>query len=124
MTIAFDFDGTLVEEKYPEIGNLYPGVVQLLQQLKWHGCKLVLYTMRSGKLLDEAVNFMRANGVVFDGVNSNPDQHKWTGAEPSNKVYADIYIDDHNLGIPKLYDGHLDWESLSNMLIAEVCSRL
>ena len=100
MVIAVDFDGTIVEHKYPAIGREKPFAVETLLDLAADGHKLILWTARDGKLLDEAVEWCRKRGLVFYGINSNkpvgymfPD-NKTT----SSKVVADLYIDDHNLG--------------------------
>ena len=100
MTIAVDFDGTIVEHRYPEIGNELPFATETLKMLIAERHKLILWTARDGKLLDEAVEWCRKRGLEFYGINSNRpvgymfQDNKTTSA----KVIADIYIDDHNLG--------------------------
>ena len=91
MVIAVDFDGTIVEHDYPRIGREMPGAFVTMKRLIEQGWKLILYTMRSGKELQAAVDFCRENGVEFWGVNENPEQAAWTN---SRKVYAHFYIDD------------------------------
>ena len=55
MTIAVDFDGTIVEHKYPEIGKEKPFAIDTLKQLAFEGHKLILWTSRDGKLLEDAI---------------------------------------------------------------------
>lgn len=102
LTIAVDFDGTIVEHCYPDIGAPCPGAFEWLRELKRCGVKLILYTMRSdtskdGPTLTQAVEFCRTHGIEFDHVNENPSQKTWT---TSPKVYAHLYIDDAAVGVP------------------------
>jgi hypothetical protein len=102
MYISVDFDGTMVDHRYPDIGEPVPGAVTWLQRLQRHGAKLILFTMRSNRsesmpLLKDAVQYMEANGIQLFGVNRNPDQDSWTS---SPKVYAEVYVDDSAFGCP------------------------
>ena len=110
MTIAVDFDGTIVEHRYPEIGKEKPFAIQCLKQLQQEGNRLILWTSREGKLLEEAVAFCHERGLDFYAVNSNqPDDALFK--HPSAKVIADVYIDDRNLGgIPD------DWGAIYEMI--------
>lgn len=110
MTIAVDFDGTIVEHRYPEIGKEKPFAIQCLKQLQQEGNRLILWTSREGKLLEDAVAFCHERGLDFYAVNSNqPDDALFK--YPSAKVIADVYIDDRNLGgIPD------DWGAIYEMI--------
>ena len=94
--IAVDFDGTVVTHAYPEIGD-DAGAVAVLKELTDNGCRLILYTMRSGALLDKAVKWFRDREIPLYAINENPSQQRWTS---SPKIHADLYIDDSNLGCP------------------------
>ena len=100
MTIAVDFDGTIVEHRYPEIGEEIPFATDTLKQLIADRHKLILWSVREGKLLDEAVEWCRERGVEFWAVNK--DYPEENGAQNNNhfsrKVKADIFIDDRNIG--------------------------
>ena len=95
--IAVDFDGTIVEHRFPNIGAPAAGSIAALRQWQSDGCKIFLFTMRSGYSLREAVDYCRDHGLVFDGVNTNPTQHEWTS---SPKCFANVYIDDAAIGCP------------------------
>lgn len=102
MYICVDFDGTVVDHRYPEIGEAVPGAITWLKKLQRYGVRLILFTMRgeSSKgrnLLQEAVDYLEENGVVLYGVNRNPDQDSWTN---SPKAYGEIYVDDAAFGCP------------------------
>jgi len=97
MTIAIDFDGTIVEHKYPEIGKPILFAFETMKMLQDEGNKLILWTFRAGKLLDEAVEFCRKKGIEFYAVNSNFPGEKYDESM-SRKILADIYIDDRNFG--------------------------
>ncbi|MBN1819073.1 MAG: hydrolase [Prolixibacteraceae bacterium] len=109
MIIAVDFDGTIVEHKYPEIGEEIPFAFKTLKSLQALGHTLILWTFRSGKELNEAVDFCKKNGVEFYAVNNNaPDEI--FDPSLSRKIYADLYIDDRNiLGLP-------DWLTIYKMI--------
>ena len=100
MRIAVDFDGTIVEHKYPSIGKEKPFAVETLKQLNADGHELILWTVRSGDLLHEAVKWCAERGLKFYAVNSNRPQGSLFASNPngSPKVSADIFIDDSNLG--------------------------
>jgi hypothetical protein len=101
--ICVDFDGTIVEHRYPDIGAPVPGAIRWLKEFQAAGAKLILWTMRSDGREDgqnplaEAVDYCRKNGVEFWGINTNPEQIGWTS---SPKAYAPLYIDDAAFGCP------------------------
>ena len=112
MTIAVDFDGTIVEHKYPKIGKELPFAIDTLKTLVEEGHKLILWTSRDGELLEEALKFCRDRGLEFYAVNSNyPPGALFTNkAGKSCKVVADVYIDDRNIG------GLPDWGLIHEMI--------
>jgi hypothetical protein len=96
MNVAIDFDGTIVEHEYPEIGRPVPGAIEWIKRFQEAGAKIILWTMRCdrpdcGPMLTQAVEYLRSNGITLYGVNGNPDQWHWTS---SPKAYAHIYVDD------------------------------
>ncbi len=97
MIIAVDFDGTIVEHRFPEIGRIRPFAFETLQELKKKNHKLILWTHRSGRHLEEAVEFCLLNGLKFYAINKNYPEEKWNEND-SRKILADLYIDDRNLG--------------------------
>lgn len=96
--IAVDFDGTVVDDGYPKIGKPKLFAFETLKQLAAQGHRLVLWTYRSGKELEEAVEFCRENGVEFYAVNSSFEGEIFDQEKQSRKINADIFIDDRNLG--------------------------
>jgi hypothetical protein len=95
--IAVDFDGTIVDHEYPAIGKEKLFAFQTLRELNKLGAMLILWTIRTGKELDEAVEYCRKNGLEFYAVNKNYPEEIFD--ETANrKVNADIYIDDKNIG--------------------------
>lgn len=95
--IAVDFDGTIVDHQYPEIGKEKLFAFQTLKELEKRGARLILWTFRTGKELDDAVEFCRKNGIEFYAVNKNYPEEIFDGSV-SRKIDADIYIDDKNAG--------------------------
>ena len=118
MYIAIDFDGTCVTHDYPRIGKDI-GAIEVLKRLIKSGHKLILNTMRSGKELQDAIDWFKENGIELYGANENPSQKSWTN---SPKVYAHMYIDDAALGCPLKMDLNLsnrpfvDWDVVSTLL--------
>jgi hypothetical protein len=100
MKIGIDFDGTCVTHEYPRVGRDI-GAVPVLKDWAAAGHLLILNTMRSGKELEDAVNWFRTHEIPLYGVNKDPGQEKWTG---SPKPYAELYIDDAALGAPLIHD--------------------
>jgi hypothetical protein len=97
LTIAVDFDGTIVEHDYPAIGKEMLFAFETLKALKKKGHKLILWTYRDGDLLQEAVDYCRENGVEFYAVNKSYPEEKFVeGMSPKPNV--DIFIDDRNIG--------------------------
>jgi hypothetical protein len=118
--IAVDFDGTLCFDKYPGTGNLNMYAVGVLIKYRRMGGKLILWTCRYDKPLDDAVEACRQAGLEFDAVNENDPEHaaKWAtknGTDKfSPKVYADLYIDDKALKFSEVNkDNGLDWFAIN-----------
>lgn len=93
--IAIDFDGTLVQDRFPDIGDINTCVWEAAKRAKEDGVKLILWTSRTGAVLDNAVEFCRDNGLVFDAVNDNIEEVKALGWN-ARKVFATLYIDDRS----------------------------
>lgn len=111
MVIAVDFDGTIVEHRYPSIGKELPFAIETLRKLAAEGHRLILWTVREGRCLDEAVEFCRNRGLEFYAVNSNcPEEDKETNGSFARKIKADLWIDDRNLG------GLPDWGTIYEMI--------
>lgn len=117
--IAVDFDGTCVTHEYPYLG-MDIGAVPVLQELAARGHRLILHTMRSGKLEKIAVEWFKDHGIPLFAVNENPTQKKWT---KSPKIHADVYIDDSAAGCPLIYPEHarpyVDWPKVREWLLDE-----
>ncbi len=105
MIIAVDFDGTIVSHEYPAIGKENIFAFQTLKMLQKQGHLLILWTYRAGKELHEAVEFCRENEIEFYAVNKNSPEEEYSDAI-SRKIYADIYIDDRNIG------GFIGWTKI------------
>jgi len=100
MIIAIDFDGTIVEHRYPAIGRIRPFAFEALRGFQTKKHQLILWSHRSGKELEEAVEFCRSHNLEFYAINKNHPEEKWNKND-SRKILADIYIDDRNLrGLP------------------------
>ena len=97
MRIAVDFDGTIVEHEYPKIGKEMLFAFETLKELQKQKHQLILWTYRSGKELDEAVEYCRNKGIEFYAINRNYPEEV-LDEYISRKIDADIYIDDRNLG--------------------------
>lgn len=112
MKIAVDFDGTIVEHKYPAIGKVMPFAFETLKMLQDKEHQLILWTYRSGPYLDEAVEFCRENGIEFYAVNASYPGETMDDSK-SRKIDCDCYIDDRNIG------GLISWGEIYHILHPE-----
>lgn len=119
MIVCIDFDGTITTHDFPRIGKDI-GAFSVMKKIQEAGHKIVLFTMRDEKYLDDAVDYIRERGIVLHGVNRTPDQGDWTS---SPKAYGHLYIDDRGLGCPMKTDESLskypfvDWQRVEEILI-------
>ena len=98
--IAVDFDGTLCESAWPEIGAEKRAVIDYVLNQKQQGTKIILWTNRSGEPLENAIRWCEDRGIVFDAVNENlPEIIEYFGND-CRKVFADEYIDDRMIPMP------------------------
>lgn len=134
--ILIDFDGTVVEHKFPLVGEEI-GAVPVLKELVENGHKLILFTMRSdshpnptkteaepeisihkGNFLQDAVNWFKSHDIPLYGIQANPTQHLWT---TSPKAYGHLIIDDTSINCPLIYPAignpYVDWEAIRHILI-------
>ena len=111
MVIAVDFDGTIVEHEYPKIGREIPFAIDVLKRLqKEEFHQLILWTVREGKLLEEALEYCRERGLEFYAVNSDHPGEQYKDELISRKLKADLFIDDRNVG------GLPDWGVIYRMI--------
>ena len=94
--IAVDFDGTLCKNAYPNIGEPNETLIRYLLDEQKRGSKLILWTCRCGKYLDEAVSWCLKHGLKFDAVNDNIPEATKFFVSNSRKIFAHVYIDDRN----------------------------
>jgi len=113
MIIAVDFDGTIVEHKYPKIGKEILFATDTLKALHKKGHQLILWSVRTGQLLDEAVAFCEARGVKFYAINKSYPEEVFDENAISRKINADLFIDDRNLG------GLLPWGEIYQKICPE-----
>ena len=119
--ICVDFDGTIVEHDYPRIGEPLPGAIETLKDLKEAGWALILWTCRedqgydiSKQYLQFAIDFLKDHGVEFDGHNETPMEFEFRSEKHHRrKAYAQIYIDDRNLG------GFPGWNVVRELLLED-----
>lgn len=109
LILAIDFDGTIVDDAYPKIGKPKIFAFETLKKLQEDGHRLILWTYRCGRKLDEAVKFCEDNGIVFYAINSSFLNEEYTN-DISRKINADIFIDDRNIG------GFIGWGEVYQML--------
>ncbi len=127
MYICVDFDGTIVDHRFPYIGDPVPLAIQWLK--RWHqlGARLILHTMRSdgarhGTVLSEALSWLEEQGVILFAVNENPDQKDWS---LSPKPFAHIYVDDSAFGCPLVHPGGfvrpcVDWSRVGPVVEEQI----
>ena len=110
-TIAVDFDGTIVTHEYPNIGREIPFATDTLKMLIRDSHRLILWSVREGQLLQEAVDWCKERGVEFWAVNKDyPEESMENNNHFSRKLKADYFIDDRNIG------GLPDWGQIYQMI--------
>lgn len=107
--IGIDFDGTCVTDLFPYVGDNI-GAASVLRKLADKNL-LILYTVRDGKYLQDAVDWFRYNHINLYSVNYNPEP-----VSSSPKLYCDYYIDDRNIGTPLTDKGYVDWDKMLVLL--------
>jgi hydroxymethylpyrimidine pyrophosphatase-like HAD family hydrolase len=130
MYICIDFDGTIVDHRFPDIGPPVPNALEWLKKFQEAGAKLILFTMRSdgsrsGDALARAVHYLEENGISLYGVNHNPSQVHWTS---SPKAYGQIYIDDAAFGCPLIHpEGFqrpcVDWDIVGSGVMEKLLDK-
>ena len=92
--IACDFDGTIVSNEFPNIGDINNNVMDWIRDQKENGATIILFTSRRSNYLKQACDFCEQNNIPIDYVNENPE---WLDFETSRKIFADIYVDDRSV---------------------------
>ena len=116
MTIAVDFDGTIVTHAYPAIGKPIPFAIETLKKLQSEDHhEIILWSCREGELLQQAIDYCKARGLEFYAVNSNYPEEVIVESSAPRKVTADLFIDDRNLG------GLPDWGVIYQMIHSGNC---
>lgn len=107
--IGIDFDGTCVTDLFPYVGDNI-GAASVLRELGERNL-LILYTVRDGRYLQDAVDWFKYNHINLYSVNYNPEP-----VSSSPKLYCDYYIDDRNIGTPLTDKGYVDWNKMLVLL--------
>lgn len=107
--IGIDFDGTCVTDLFPYVGDNI-GAASVLRKLTDKNL-LILYTVRDGKYLQDAVDWFKYNHINLYSVNYNPEP-----VSSSPKLYCDYYIDNRNIGTPLTDKGYVDWNKMLVLL--------
>lgn len=124
MIIAVDFDGTIVQHRYPEIGRPVPGAIKWLRQFHRAGARLVLWTCRCNPTNDNefsrACEWITSRNLGFVGFND----HSWRHSL-SSKINATVYIDDHGFGVPLIWPSnhhrpYVDWSIVGPQVLEKI----
>ena len=98
MIIAIDFDGTIVTDQFPEVGELVAGAKDAINQLYKDGYTIIIWSCRTGSKKAKAIEFLVKQGVKFHYFNESCFENlKQYNFVDTRKVYADLYIDDRML---------------------------
>lgn len=93
--VAIDFDGTIVENEYPNIGPLKENAIRCIRLLKEIGCNIIITSCRTNTIIHPNLAerltqvkimkaFLERNNIPFDEIDNGTQ----------GKVDADVYIDD------------------------------
>lgn len=112
MPICVDFDNTIVIDAFPQVGPPVPYALDVLKRWSAYGAGIVLTTMRSEQQLDDAVLYLRQNGLELYGIQKDPFQDEWTTSPKCNGIFC---VDDRNIGCPLIeIEGNkvVDWKTI------------
>ena len=125
VTLAVDFDNTLARSvsSYPDIGEEIPEAFRWLSIWLDKGVRLILWTMRTGDGLSDALSFCAARGISFWGVNENPAQAIYPHPA-SRKCFSNFLIDDTAIGCPLDDQGAVDWSVMGPLADKVLTARL
>ncbi|MDB9780562.1 hydrolase [Flavobacteriaceae bacterium] len=110
LIIAIDFDGTIVEDAYPNIGKPMIFAFETMKKLQSEGHRLILWTYRTEKKLQEAVDFCKQQGLEFYAINKSYPEEEFDG-KISRKINATFFVDDRNIG------GFIGWTAIHKLLL-------
>jgi hypothetical protein len=110
LIIAIDFDGTIVEDAYPNIGKPMIFAFETMKKLQSEGHRLILWTYRTDKKLQEAVDFCKQQGLEFYAINKSYPEEEFDG-KISRKINATFFVDDRNIG------GFIGWTAIHKLLL-------
>lgn len=110
LIIAIDFDGTIVEDAYPNIGKPMIFAFETMKKLQSEGHRLILWTYRTDKKLQEAVDFCKQQGLEFYAINKSYPEEEFDG-KISRKINATFFVDDRNIG------GFIGWTAVHKLLL-------
>ena len=114
--VAIDFDGTIVEDKYPEIGTLIPEAKKYINKLRADGYEVIIWTTRTHLKLLEAIEFLAKEGIKYNGINQSSQANLMMyNGQDSRKIFADMYIDDRGLLSPMP-----PWSEIYDMIIDRI----
>jgi hypothetical protein len=113
MIIAIDFDGTIAVDNYPSIGTVMPYARQVINRLADDGHYIIIWTSRNGARLLEAINWLLEQGIRFHRINAHEPTSMIRYGDDSRKVFADVYIDDRNIG------GFQGWRWVAQLLFEQ-----
>ena len=110
LIIAIDFDGTIVKDEFPEIGEMIPGAKENINKLKKEGYTIIIWTCRAGVKLAKAVLWLAENEIKYDYINQSCKMNvaKYGGVD-TRKIYANLYIDDRGLMRPLPHWDEIYW---------------
>ena len=92
--IAVDFDGCLVTNRFPMVGEPIEKNIKRLKEEQEAGATVILWTCRSGKKLRDAIAFCEEHDIHLDKVNENADEIIEAFGSCSGKIFANEYWDD------------------------------
>lgn len=119
MIFAVDFDNTLSFGEWPSVGPANKELFDFLLRRQMYGDKLILWTCRAGKPLQDAVDFCRDNGLIFDAVNDNLPEIVEQYGSNSRKITCDIYIDDKAYNVDTIdFSGEVDYARIESALLS------
>jgi len=115
LTLAIDFDGTIAEDSFPEVGEIISGAAYFIDQLYGDGHKVIINTCRTGRYEGMAEDFLNEHSIPYHYINSNLPEKIQAYGQDCRKISADVYIDNRNVGgLPTWGEIYFEVSKLAN----------
>jgi len=114
--VSIDFDGTIVRDAYPDIGEPYPGAIDAINDLYDAGYCIIINSCRARNQECDMVRWIYLNDLKINHCNENCLELICKYRTDCRKISADIYVDDKSLFAPSMENPN-QWNNIKNLIL-------